>query len=265
VAQNPFSRYAYAEYKSNQITTPSQYTLPEENLQVFAGCDLHAYINNTKVGNLESVTWTVSTEAVGNYVMGRRNPVAIVTGKRLIVGSMVFAQYDRHAILQQVFRLKERGIETVSQLWDADLSTQAVNNRIENTANAVKSLGSANKQGQSPRIEYTYNNMRGLTQEQYYTQLSDQVRYTSQLVGAYRVEHTDQLPPFNLTLVGVNKAGAAAKLTIFGMQITQETGGYSQNDMGTNVGVSYYAMNISHLEPLNEDTANSFYPGSLPS
>lgn len=260
--KNPFTRYAYGTVSPNSVDT-SKYPLPTENLQVFSGGDLHAYINNTKVGNLESVTWTTSVEAVGNYVMGRRDPVAIVTGKRIIVGSMVFAQYDRHAILQQVFRLKERGINTLSQIWDANLSAEAVNNRIENSVNSVKSVSSAARTTESPRVEYTYNNMRGLTQEQFQAQLADQVRFTAQLVGAYRINHSDQLPPFDLTLVGVNKAGAAAKCTIFGMQITQETGGYSQNDMGTNIGVSFYAMNLSHWEPLNEDTTG-FGFGSLP-
>lgn len=257
MANNPFRRFAYSPVDTARISNLNKYPVTNEQMQVFSGGDLHAYINDIKVGNLESVTWTVSVEVVGNYVMGRRDAVTYATGKRVLVGSMVFSQYDRHAILQQVFNLSNRGVNTLGDAWA--LSEASLNSRIQTVAPAeataaVKSLGSAADKYDGTASSYTattFGNMRGLSPDEYRAQLADQIRNAAETVAATRFNYSDQIPPFDLTLVGVNKTGAAAKCTIFGMQITQETGGYSQNDMGNSVGVSYVALSATPWTPLD--------------
>jgi hypothetical protein len=107
--KNVFQRYAYSPRYNYQTEPGLDDPMADgNNMVVFSGGDMQAYINNIKVGNLESVTWSISVEVVGNYVMGRRDAVIYTTGKRVVVGSLVLSQYDRHALLEQVFSVSKK-------------------------------------------------------------------------------------------------------------------------------------------------------------
>ena len=79
---NPFQRRAYSPFGGEWMNQQdlSDVGMPEDR-QVFTGADLQAYINAKRVGNLESITWSISVEVVANYVMGRRDAVVHTTGK----------------------------------------------------------------------------------------------------------------------------------------------------------------------------------------
>ena len=86
---------------------------------------------------------------------------------------------------------------------------------------------------------------RGLNQAQLDAQLASQIAETVNIVQNEKVIYPDQLPPFDITLVGVNKAGYAAKCSIFGVEITQSTGSFNQNDMGSSVGMTFVCRMIT--------------------
>lgn len=272
--KNVFQRYAYSpRYSYNEvdgISTANQ----GNNMVVFSGGDMQAYINNIKVGNLESVTWSISVEVVGNYVMGRRDAVIYTTGKRVVVGSMVLSQYDRHALLEQVFQISQRKIKSVGSLWEMD----------KNFRNAVGQPGATEAQtatvpggyGTQPGyVNYdedansngsgaNANFLRGISRTAYEAELDRMETDASRAVGATKFNYSDQLPPFDLTLVGVTKSGDAARCSIFGMQVTQETAGFSQNDLGNSVGMSFVALAVSPWRSIDDsalELANKNYGG----
>jgi hypothetical protein len=67
---------------------------------------------------------------------------------------------------------------------------------------------------------------------------------TARIVGSQKFMYSDQVPPFDMTLIGVNTQGAASRCALLGMRITQETAGISTNDMGNAVGMSFVALSI---------------------
>jgi hypothetical protein len=255
---NIFQRYAYSpslNYKKVEGIEQSE----GNNMVVFSGGDMQAYINNIKVGNLESVTWSISVEVVGNYVMGKRDAVIYTTGKRVVVGSMVLSQYDRHALLEQVFRVRKNNINTVASLWSMD-----VNNRIqvgqgnEGTNLTASQLAAQNARWQAINIDNSpnsaegdYGNMRGISRGTFEVELDRMKLDAARTAGAQKIKYSDQLPAFDLTLVGFTKGGEGARCSIFGLQVTQETAGFSQNDLGNSVGMSFVALAVDPWQSID--------------
>ena len=264
---NPFARFAY----SPLISSGNNDTLDNESgtrLAVFSGKNMQAFINHQKVGNLESVTWTISSEVVGNYVMGRGDAVAYTKGKRVIVGSMVFSQYDRHAILEQVFQLTKRNIRSVGDMWQFDgtaLNAAAVLRKNAATlkqttitgvgTNPVYTEGSSSPGYYATQSGQDYG-LRGIDSQTLWSRLQEEAQYTAEAAGRRKFEYSDQLPPFDMTLVGVNDAQYAARCAIFGITITQETAGFSSNDLGNAVGISFTALRVSPWRPIDFDGAS---------
>lgn len=253
---NPFQRFAYSPRHLIKGEDPKEFEA-NNNLVVFSGGDLQAYFNNIKVGNLESVTWSISVEVVGNYVMGRRDAVLYTTGKRVVVGSIVLSQYDRHALLEQIFQISKRGITTVGSLWNPDFNVGAALAQDQKVTTGLVGVNTPgyieNDPNKQPGGEIVQGNnflTRGLSQTAFNQQLAAQLRDTARLIGSQNFNYSDQIPPFDLTLVGVTKSGDAARCSIFGMQITQETAGFSQNDLGNSVGMSFVALAVSPWRPV---------------
>jgi hypothetical protein len=260
--RNVFQRYAYSpRYNYTEvdgINTANQ----GNNMVVFSGGDMQAYINNIKVGNLESVTWSISVEVVGNYVMGRRDAVIYTTGKRVVVGSMVLSQYDRHALLEQVFQISRRKITSIGSLWGMDKDTR---NRTGQPGSQDKQLSTV-PGGTGVNPEYVTLNrdqeqfasganatlLRGISRTAYEQELRRMETDAARSAASVKFNYSDQLPPFDLTLVGVTKGGDAARCSIFGMQVTQETAGFSQNDLGNSVGMSFVGLAVSPWRSIDD-------------
>lgn len=274
---HPFARKAYSPYNSLWLDSVGGADRPGEpvNLaepkQTFTGADLQAYLNNKRVGNLESVTWSISVEVVGNYVMGRRDAVTYTTGKRVIAGSIVFSQYDKHAFLHEIWQLHKmrNQFRTIGDLWSYDINTQS---SVSQSANyeSPAALGLITK---GARVSYAgdYNSDGstspagaafgfGLSQAAFDEQLKNQLMQTARIVGSQKFMYSDQIPPFDLTLIGVNNQGAAARCAILGMRITQETTGYSQNDMSNAVGMSYVALAVDPWSAVETINGNVYIP-----
>lgn len=260
--RNVFQRYAYSpRYNYEQvddINTASQ----GNNMVVFSGGDMQAYINNIKVGNLESVTWSISVEVVGNYVMGRRDAVIYTTGKRVVVGSMVLSQYDRHALLEQVFQISRRKITSIGSLWEMDKEFRNRTGQPGQTKSSSAIV--AGGTGVNPRfinldldddvyaVGANATLLRGISRTAYEEELRRMETDAARSAASVKFNYSDQLPPFDLTLVGVTKSGDAARCSIFGMQVTQETAGFSQNDLGNSVGMSFVGLAVSPWRSIDD-------------
>lgn len=274
---HPFSRKSYSPYNSMWLDAMGGPDRPGEpsNLgqpkQSFTGNDLQAYINNRRVSNLESVTWSISVEVVGNYVMGDRNVQTYVTGKRVIAGSIVFSQYDKHAFLHEVWELhKNRNrFSTIGDLWGYDINTQASqssqSNYVQPAALAAITKGARVSYG--PQYAEAGDTSPagaafgfGLSQAAFDAQLKEQMLQTARIIGSTKFMYSDQIPPFDLTLVGVNLQGAASRCAILGMRVTQETTGWSQNDLSNAVGMSFVALAVDPWTAIENINGVTYIP-----
>lgn len=269
---NPFRRAAYSNLDANSLGDDALFNEANQDNVVFSGPDLNVYINNKRVINLESITWSISREIVGNYTMGSADVRAYTKGKRVIVGSLVFTQYGKHAFLDQVFDLDRRKLKTIGDLWNS--SSPAARLRQSNVSYVTDNGSTREANGGTSRFtfdstagESTLDSgassvSRGLSSEEFQRQLQEQLKTTAALVGAQKFTYPDQVPAFDLTVVGIVQSGvAAARCTIFGIEISQETAGFSQNDLGNSVGLSFVAKGVSPWRALTPELAPSFFSG----
>ena len=269
---NQFSRYAYGTVDQYSITDDDQQAIGRTR-PTFTGSDMYCHINNTFVRNIESVTWSSSVEVVGDYVMGSRNAQAYRTGKRVIVGTMVFSQYDRHAILEEVFNLSsiDNPIRTYQDLWKLDgIDSAPVASRIILSPTTTKTITRAvvgvNQNPSVINSNGLYDvqlatRTAGLTTMEFESRMKANLAQASRLQGAQKIDYADMIPIFDLTIAGVNPRGEATSCGIFGIQITQETAGVSSSDMTNSVGVSFTALAINPWKPVQVYGNNVYMPG----
>ena len=74
--------------------TTSPYT---RTYSSFSGVDIVAYLANTRVSNLQGVSYSITREKAPIYVMGSANPQSFSRGKRGVAGSLIFVLFDRSA------------------------------------------------------------------------------------------------------------------------------------------------------------------------
>lgn len=290
---NQFTRYAYSSFNAGAGSSSNPlanqiYQASNSNRTVFTGGDICAYINQIPVTNLESSSWTIQVDVVPNYVMGSRDAVAYTTGRRQISGTLVFSQYDRHALLEQVFQLSSLGFTTQGALWNSDNSTAAalqnstITTTVNNTTNSQiggltlpGTFAGASQLTGSPAGAYTIVsginpgtaqqqmaalNLQGLTSTQYDQFVQQAAQATAQVLGSTNLNYVDQIPPFDLTLIGVSRTGVAAKCSIFGIQCTTESGGFSSADISNAIGISYVALGVSPWRAITSLAGVAYVP-----
>lgn len=252
--------YGGAFSNTSNMMDAGDATIPSTNKQPFSGADIHMYVNNRKVGNLDSITWSVSTELAGRYAAGSRDAQAYNQGKRVIVGSLVLSQYDRDAFLDEIFMLDVRGIRSISDLW-SKMGTQtlamkaalAKNNRPDLGAGAgLTQIGAASTY-RNGIPEDNVGRYLGGDYDVVRSELSDNFSLAAKKVADTVLDYPDQMPPFDITLIGINKSGAAARCMLYGVTVNQFTTGFSMNDIGNTVGLSFVALKASPWRRFTSD------------
>lgn len=269
---NPFARVAYSPIRGTNLDNEVERVwASSEGRPTFTGANIRAFVGARPIGNLQSITYSSSRETVGDYVMGREDAVSFPQGKRVIVGSMVLTEYDRHALLMEALGLPAD--LTLGDMWRNNEDWRGPSTRNQGNVGYLLSQRSApittsnqtiNAQS-SMTTRVTGNDLgfisnpgvRGLSTAEYEVMVQEFLRQTATLVGRKKVAYSDMVPAFDMTLVGVTDGGQAARMAIYGIKITQESGGKSMNDLGNAVGVSFVCKYISAWRPILADTKNS--------
>lgn len=211
--------------------------------KAFSGANLTAYFNNIKVGTLQSITVSITREVAPIYVMGSANPRAFVKGKRGIAGSLVFTQFDKHALLEEIFKSKTgKGLygTSLDQVSQFDFS----NGQTGFTGGSVGGQNISNNpdfSGASIDI-YDSNALADLNDA-----------YSN--VASRLIEFSDQIPPFDVTITLVNELGDAATAAIYGVTIVNEGWGFSLDDLTNETAYTYVARSIRPLESVTRGSS----------
>ncbi len=218
------------------------YFAPEVPYKAFSGANIYATIGHKRVGALQALTVSITREVVALYSFSDANPKAFVKGKRGIAGTLVFTQFDRHALLEDVFRGANRG--TLGQ------NNQMFRSRFAENSDALLS---------SP-LYATSNFEHDLTQGvQNATggavgaDISSELQTVYQLVKNQRRRYSDQIPEFDITVTMVNETGDAAFCVIGGIVLVNEGWGYTLDDLVSEVAFTYVARSISPLQSLTNE------------
>jgi hypothetical protein len=154
--------------------------------------------------------------------MGSPDPRAYSRNKRGIAGSLVWINFDRHALLDLFY--KARGLFVADQ---DEIRPQFQN---PDTLDTAALFNSSVVRDAGPSISGTIDQL-------------DDVSITS--VGGWTELATpwysDQILPFDITLAAANEYGAMAGAKIFGVEILNEGTGVSIDDLVTETQVTLVA------------------------
>ena len=187
----------------------------------FSGADIKAVFGNKEVGNLMAVSYAIQREKAPIYVLGEANPRAFSRGKRGIAGSLIFIQFDTHAILEQFEDGASPGAEPgelgvfVKKVYESDPS-QFTQEETPNNDNLTLDTNAANM-GKLARAFYA-----------------------------------DQLPPFDVTVTACNEVGIAAKCVIHNVELMNEGWGMGIEDRQADMQTTYLARAVTRWTRVSE-------------
>jgi hypothetical protein len=154
--------------------------------------------------------------------MGSPDPRAYSRNKRGIAGSLIWINFDRHALLDVFYQTAGNVVANkddirpqFQMLTDQPLDQQAIFNSS---------------------LERTVGLPIGSTIDQFDTLTIDEVSSLKEFAAPW---YSDQVLPFDVTLAGNNEYGAATAMRIYGVEILNEGSGVSIDDAVSEMQASY--------------------------
>lgn len=190
----------------------------------FSGSDIRAVIGQNQFAELQAVSYSVSREKAPIYTMGSADVRAFSRNKRGVAGSLIWINFDRHALLNLIYQSQGKFVSN-----NDDLQPQ-----FSSAANAFTSqtaiFASQLFRTSGPPVTATINALDSIP--------IDAVSSDYSLASPW---YSDQILPFDITLAGTNEQGAATAMRIFGVEILNEGSGVSIDDAVTEMQASFVA------------------------
>lgn len=211
-----------------------------DTYNAFAGVDITAYIGPIELGTLQAVTYSVARETGSLYTFGNVGPRNFVRGKRAISGSLVFTQFDRDVII----RLMEEAAKVSSEKMPTQRAyTIGDVLGVDKVAAADIQLNYANQfAGLLPG-----NGGLALDAISFGNSVKKKLETSMNKVMSRPFRYGDQVPPFNISIVLANEQGAAATKSILNVVLVNEGGGYTVDDLQSQVAYTFLAKDITPL------------------
>ena len=187
-----------------------------------SGCDIVATLDGVLLGNLNGISFSTTREKAPIYVMGSVDAVSFGRGKRGHAGSLIFTNFDRHAL----FDIMEGNFNTGNfdpkryHYWKKQTDIPA--------GGRSKFISGENF------LDLSALGLK-LTQPNY----------------------SDQIPPFTITLTGMNEYGNINTMHILGVELINEGSGVSIDDIVTETQMTFVARAILGWRPVSSSTAGS--------
>lgn len=228
-----------------------------EDYGAFTGANITAHVNHVPIGSLMGISYTIHTEKQAQYTFGNPNARNFSTGKRGIAGSLIFNQFDRSALLSIFTGSNLIGQPMVSAIRGGTAAFQGsvFSGRYSDTS--LPGVGTY-----APLADKTYAAIPD-SSSAFNTNLSQDISdaYTNALQTP--LDYSDQLPPFDVTLTMVDSRGKGAFMVIGGIEIMNEGGGFTVDDMTAQTAYTYVARFIRPLTPIVPSTGQTVSSGAL--
>lgn len=211
----------------------------------FSGADLVVAFGKKVIGELQQISWASERLKAPIYTLGSPDPRSFSRGVRGIGGSLVFAVFDRDAL-----------IEEVSSIWE-DIAPRAmftaagniVKRGSEDFQNALD-LAAWNQTGTDGGGIATGAGTSSISNSQAADSHSDGVINVPAGFGVIRAEnvvYADMLPPFDVTMTYANEYGQAAFQKIYDVDILNEGSGISVDSLVMERSMTFIARRMSPI------------------
>lgn len=215
----------------------------------FSGSDIRAVIGQFQFAELQAVSYSVTREKAPIYTMGSADVRAFSRNKRGIAGSLIWINFDRHALLNVFRKAMARFVANVDDVlpqFQPDKSGFLDQTAIFNS-NLVRTIG--------PPVSATINALDNIP-----------IESVSGFKALAAPWYSDQILPFDITLAGTNEMGAATAMKIFGVEILNEGSGVSIDDAVTEMQGTFVARSVepwSAVASAFQSTGGDSLPSNL--
>lgn len=194
---------------------------------VFSGADVAVIFGDEYIGECMSFTIGINREAGPLYVMGRKSPIAIPKGKRGIGGSFVLAQLGYDALLEYIDSVqKDQSRQNIWVRKDEIVLQMSGSTADRSRTPEISSAGAATTSATAANIAQ------------------------SDLWQAAKPFYVDQIPPFNITIVGVNEQGEKMGFRVYGVTILNNGLGISIDELNIEQKYTFVATAASRMQKL---------------
>lgn len=213
-----------------------------------AGVEINAVFGNTRFGDLHMIKYATQRDTANVHVMGHVDPVSVAKGKRSTTGACVFAVFEKDNLLEamrgkDVF-LSNHELANYGTNGDRDIAgvTEAQKVAARSNGATVRTDGVIQARTEPDSMGYS-------------------VFETHNFGRSVAPLMIDQIPPFDITLVGVSESnGSASRMVIHGVQFNSDQGGSSVDDLLLERQVTFLARRVSpwtRLDDLKEGSKTS--------
>lgn len=207
----------------------------------FSGVDITALFDNMTVMTLQGLAVSITREKVPVYTFGKARAVSISRGKRGIAGTLQFVLFDRDALYNLMVDKDHYYYAHADEV-----------NWLTNTMNPAAYVGQQRNVGGT--------SIPGLSETQAGTQTYDAYNAPAggAIVGvgvsvATPAQYADQIWPFDATLVAQNEYGQGAWSSVIGIEIINEGGGISMDDLTNEEQCTYIAIHRHPWTAMDRD------------
>ncbi len=195
----------------------------------FAGADYRACIGQYQFAELQAVSYSITREKAPIYTMGSPDPRAYARNKRGIAGTLIWVNFDRHALLYLFYLARGKFVAQADEIRPQYLDPDNVSPTGIFNATITRDVGPTLGSNISVSDEETLTAVGGL----------------SELASPW---YSDQILPFDITLAASNEYGAMAGAKILGVEILNEGTGVSIDDTVTETQATFVARAVEPLQ-----------------
>jgi len=198
----------------------------------FAGADYRACIGQYEFAELQAVSYSVTREKAPIYTMGSPDPRAYARNKRGIAGSLIWVNFDRHALLALFYKARGMFVAQADEIRPQYIDTGGVG---VSTASNVFNAGIVRETSVPIGA-----NISALD-----------VPVIPGALGELAYPwYSDQILPFDITLAASNEYGAMAGAKILGCEILNEGTGVSIDDTVTETQATFVARALEPMQAI---------------
>lgn len=152
------------------------------------------------------------------------NCVPFSRNKRGIAGSLIWINFDRHALLNVFRKARSRFVSNTDDIRPQYLpdDQQFLDQTAIFSSQLTRQVG--------PDVSATIDQLDNIP-----------IAEVSQMKSLASPWYSDQILPFDVTLAGTNEVGAATTMRIFGVEVLNEGGGVSIDDSVTEMQATFVA------------------------
>lgn len=216
----------------------------------FSGADVVATFNGRVIAELQGISYTVTREKAPIYTMGSPDPRSFSRGKRGISGQVVFAQFDRDALVDEMNK-SYTGAPAMGKIqqYKANMSGLGSMSGQQGLEDQILRglISSKNSTGMNTYGINTWDDQ--MTQLGYMGVSEGDDMNTDNFTDLYTPEYADQLLPFNVAVTMANEYGSRAGMEIYGLELLNESSGFSIDDVVSAKAYTFVARKLKGVKP----------------